>query len=196
MRHNYGYVNPSDVSRRLEKIFNDVYSAEVLNLDNLKNEFYHVAMKKESLLSKLPKRHQDEVVSSIWNKILKNKFTVKECTEFSKWDNKKMLRNAIALALYSILEGLRTNQLRKLIDMSTAIHRKMKLGKLKDDEIEAFILKMRYLLAYQAGKQKSVEKLALVLDPMLQKTTKDNFERFYEFLQAVVAYHKFFGGAD
>ena len=192
MRHNYGYVNPSDVSRRLEKIFNDIYSAEVLNLDNLKNEFYNVAMK----ISKLPKRHQDEVVSSIWNKILKTKFTVKECTDFSKWDNRKMLRNAIALALYSILEGLRTNQLRKFIDMSTAIHRKMKLGKIRDDEIEASILKMRYLLAYQAGKQKSVEKLALVLDLMLQKTTKDNFERFYEFLQAVVAYHKFFGGAD
>ena len=123
---------------------------------------------------------------------------VRDAGNFANWSHEKILRNAVLVAVLLVENKLKTNQVRKILDIANQVHLKLKTKQV--ESIEADTVKMRYLLAYAvaraSSKEKGIEYLHRVLEPMLQNTTKDNFEKFYEFLQAVVAYHKFFGGAD
>ncbi|HEY8416337.1 MAG TPA: type III-A CRISPR-associated protein Csm2 [Thermaerobacter sp.] len=57
------------------------------------------------------------------------------------------------------------------------------------------LLKPRF--AYLAGRANSLKPLYSVLSPMIDKTRdRHDFDRFAEFVQAIVAYHKFHGGSD
>nr|6O7H_B Chain B, Csm2 [Thermococcus onnurineus NA1] len=127
---------------------------------------------------------------------------VREAKNFLEWSPNKRLANAVTVAAYLTSQGLKTNQVRKILDMARTTELKVKRGEgdIKDD-----LVKMRYLLAYTVGKATGQSKYSLdafhrILDPMLEvlmgSPKKENFEKFYDFLQAVVAYHKFFGGGD
>ena len=127
---------------------------------------------------------------------------VNEAGEFYKWTPEKRLANAITVAAYLVAQGLKTKQVRKILEMARTTKLKVKRG---DDDIKNDIVKMRYLLAYTVGKATGQSRYPLesfhsVLDPMLEvlmnEPTKEKFGKFYDFLQAVVAYHKFFGGRE
>jgi len=125
-----------------------------------------------------------------------------EAGKFKEWSPEKRLANAITVAAYLVAQGLKTNQVRKILEMARTTELKIKRGEgdVKDD-----IVKMRYLLAYTVGKASGQSRYPLeafhsVLDPMLEvlmrEPTSENFGKFYDFLQAVVAYHRFFGGRE
>jgi len=127
---------------------------------------------------------------------------VNDAKNFSQWSQDKRLANAVTVAAYLVAQGLKTNQVRKILEMARTTELKVKRG---DLDIKNDIVKMRYLLAYTVGKATGQSKYPLeafhsVLDPMLgtlmESPTKDGFEKFYDFLQAVVAYHRFFGGRE
>ena len=127
---------------------------------------------------------------------------VNEAGEFYKWTPEKRLANAITVAAYLVTQRLKTNQVRKILEMARTTELKVKRG---DEDIKNDIVKMLYLLAYTVGKATGQPRYPLesfhgVLDPMLEvlmkEPTKENFGKFYDFLQAVVAYHKFFGGRE
>ena len=127
---------------------------------------------------------------------------VSEAEKFKDWNPEKRLANAITVAAYLVAQGLKTNQVRKILEMARTTELKVKRG---NDNIKENIVKMRYLLAYAVGKANKQSKYSLeafhtVLDPMLEvlmrEPTNENFSKFYDFLQAIVAYHKFFGGKE
>jgi CRISPR-associated protein Csm2 len=123
--------------------------------------------------------------------------------EFLKWTPQERLQNAMELGKY-LSRNLRTNQVRRVLETARRVHLSIR-GEGNKNFVED-IVKMRYLLAYAVGKETNRHKkdalrtLYDVLDPMLEVIMKDpkpeNFEVFYDFLQAVVAYHKFYGGND
>ncbi len=123
---------------------------------------------------------------------------VKSSRNFVDWSQEEILRNAVLVAVLLVKNGLKTNQIRRILEIANQTHLKLKTRNV--ESIEADTVKMRYLLAYavarSSSKERGTEYLHRILDPILQNTTKDNFEKFYEFLQAVVAYHKFFGGRE
>ena len=52
-------------------------------------------------------------------------------------------------------------------------------------------------LAYAAGCQEEVKPLMAVLVPCLDRVhTKDDFIRFYRFVESIIAYHRYHGGRD
>ncbi len=121
---------------------------------------------------------------------------------FPEWNPEKRFANAIVVAAYLRAQNLKTNQVRKVLEMVRTIELKLKKG---DTNIKDDIIKTRYLLAYAVGKatgssRYSLEAFHRILDPMLavliEKPDESRFEEFYDFLQAVVAYHRFFGGGE
>ncbi|RLD93979.1 MAG: type III-A CRISPR-associated protein Csm2 [Aquificota bacterium] len=127
---------------------------------------------------------------------------VRDAGKFKEWSPEKRLANAITVAAYLVAQGLKTNQVRKILEMARTTELKIKRG---DGDIKDDIVKMRYLLAYTVGKASGQSRYPLeafhnVLDPMLEvlmrEPTNENFGKFYDFLQAVVAYHRFFGGRE
>ncbi|WP_461863431.1 type III-A CRISPR-associated protein Csm2 [Thermococcus sp.] len=126
---------------------------------------------------------------------------VEDAKNFHGWNSENMLANAITVAAYLRSQNLKTNQVRRILEMARTVELKVKKG----DNIKKDIMKIRYLLAYTVGKASGqsrypIEAFHNILDPMLEVIMKDptpeNFGKFYDFLQAVVAYHKFFGGGD
>ncbi len=56
---------------------------------------------------------------------------------------------------------------------------------------------LRPLLAYTAGRVDTARPLMRVLDPCLQRIqTADDFLTFFRFLEATLAYHRYYGGRD
>jgi CRISPR-associated protein Csm2 len=58
------------------------------------------------------------------------------------------------------------------------------------------VLLLKPKLAYQAKRTETVGKLATVLDPALDMvgTSRDHFENFLDFFEAILAYHTAYGG--
>lgn len=93
---------------------------------------------------------------------------------------------------------LKTSQIRKFLDAVNEIKSKG-VQKHKDDPFfrsECMLLKPK--LAYAAGRQREqVEPLMSVLAPCIDKVhDKEDFTRFYRFVEAIIAYHRFHGGRD
>jgi len=106
------------------------------------------------------------------------------------------LRMAFILAAKTtVVEGMKTTQIRKILSMSNGISRRIKTKKIED--ISPEIAKMRYILAYTASRHRNqIMPILEVSDKILPKLSVENYETFHEFLQAIVAYHKFLGGRD
>jgi len=71
-------------------------------------------------------------------------------------------------------------------------------GKKRKARAQRALILLKPKMAYRAKKEKGrgVEHLVAVLDPAvdLVKNDKDNFRRFVEFFEAILAYHKAHGG--
>ncbi len=126
---------------------------------------------------------------------------IKEKSEqFLKLSPEERLKMAFILAAKTtVVENMKTTQIRKILSMSNRISREIKIGKLKD--ISSETAKMRYILAYTASRHKTkksdpITPILEISDKILPKLTTENYETFHEFLQAIVAYHKFLGGGD
>lgn len=56
---------------------------------------------------------------------------------------------------------------------------------------------LRPLLAYAAGRNEEVKPLQIVLDKMLQSVNdEDTYTCFRNFFQAILAYHRYYGGKE
>jgi len=134
---------------------------------------------------------------------------VKEIAEkakrFGEWEPGETLDYAITVAAYLVGKDLRTNQIRKILEMARNVELKVKTG--RDEDIRDDVAKIRLLLAYTVGKsqrntREALEQLYRVLDPILMEMSKNNefavknFGKLFDFLQAIVAYHRFLGGKE
>lgn len=111
--------------------------------------------------------------------------------KFLEEDPSVVLTASMTIAGYSILSELKRSQIRKILDMMRNI-KKRDVGDIKME-----IAKVRYMLAYTSGRNKSVKELMSALDPLLAEVkTREDFEKVYEFFQNIVAFHYFLGGVD
>jgi CRISPR-associated protein Csm2 len=82
-------------------------------------------------------------------------------------------------------EKLTTSQIRNVLD---------EIQKMKDyDEYRLQMLRPK--LAYAAGRHKGkVKEFRDLMEVLIKNTNKANFSNFKNFVEAIVAYHKFYGG--
>lgn len=117
----------------------------------------------------------------------------------------RLLENAMKVAAFLKVTGLKTNQVRRVLEMARDIELKIRVGRAENITLD--VTRMRFLLAYTVGRagrreRSSIEAFYRVLDPMLKQMSEDEdfarryFGKFFDFLQAVVAYHRFFGGEE
>jgi len=120
----------------------------------------------------------------------------KESENFFGLDDRDMNKLSFIVATDSAARGLKTSQLRRILNMSTAIYRKTRAKTQKSDQsIIREITKLNYTLAYTLGRHKELEPLAKVLGKAISKLSNEkDYEKVHDFLQAVVAYHKLLGG--
>lgn len=84
-------------------------------------------------------------------------------------------------------EALSTSQIRNILD---------EIQKMPEKEFDENRLQLlRPKLAYAAGRHKGkVHEFQKLLDHVIQLTNKSNFKNFKYFVEAIVAYHRYFGG--
>lgn len=96
------------------------------------------------------------------------------------------------------------SQIRKFLSAVNKINNKIRYQNNDDilsEDIVAEIAYMRIQFAYIVGKNKGnkeLEKLHEKLDNAMAniKNSKSNFINFAKYVEAIVAYHKFYGGRD
>jgi CRISPR-associated protein Csm2 len=155
-------------------------------------DFSELKKKWEEIKKRLKEKELKEVAKDLEDK-LKNHDIKKKKLIFLSETPEKVLSTAWFLAGLLILKDLKRSQIRKILDMMKDIKRKgPKIEELKKD-----IAKIRYLLAYAVGRNKNVEPLYSVFDPLFAEIKDFNdFEKVYEFMQSIVAFHYFLGGGE
>ncbi len=103
-----------------------------------------------------------------------------------------LVKNAETLGKFFAEKKLTTNQIRKFLD---AVNR-LKLRKQKEPlnfRDEAMMIKPQ--LAYAAERQKVVKPFMRVINACIDKVQDEkDLEIFVKFVEAIVAYHKYYGG--
>ena len=182
----------SDVMEEMEKVV-ELLDEDVIRVNEIKGLITNISKNLEKIKNR---KEKDKKKNQILEK-LKPKYDeiIEKAQNFKDWDAKKeLLKYAIVMAIYCRINDLKTNQIRKVLDLASRTH--LKLRRNQNENIEGDLAKMCYILAYTTGRNREIEPLANVLDIMLQKADNESFEKLYDFIQAVVAYHKFFGGGE
>jgi len=97
----------------------------------------------------------------------------------------------------SRLRGMKTTQLRKFFDSIRKIKEELKDGGWEDVEAEFYLLKPK--IAHARGRNLIPEEFNELMKVCMRKVDigeiqdkKENFERMVDFLEAVVAYHRYY----
>jgi len=107
----------------------------------------------------------------------------------------KSLRHlAEGVAALSRARGLKTSQIRNFFGQVRKVALRFRSHGFDQDEVEY----LRVLLVYAHGRhQQALQFFYFACDRMLDRVTgRNDFERFLKALEAIVAYHKFYGGED
>lgn len=122
----------------------------------------------------------------------------------------KPLQNLAALSTDTLVEQaeklgdflanrvrLKTSQIRKFLDAVNEIKSKGVQRPDNDPFFRSQCMLLKPKLAYAAGRQDEVKPLMAVLALCIDKVrTKEDFTRFYRFVEAIIAYHRYHGGRD
>ena len=100
--------------------------------------------------------------------------------------------------------NLSTSQIRSLFGEVRQIEAQWSMGSEQQKKARRRLILLKPKMAYRARKErgKAVQELVNVLDPALDVVIsetdpakqKDDFQRFVEFFEAILAYHKAYGG--
>lgn len=91
---------------------------------------------------------------------------------------------------------VKMSQLRKVLDAFEKVRSEVRRGKEKVDVREE-VQPLKIHLAYAAGRQPVLESLQRVLNMAIDKVSdEEDFKKLSQFIEGLVAYHKFYGGAE
>ena len=127
---------------------------------------------------------------------MKNKTTAEE-----KKENKKIVEDLVKDSKDNMVT---TTQLRQLLSNSVIVKNKISLEKLKKDQqlTPELLNRVKYLLikhTYQCGRESKVkefDKKFEISEKLKKIKTKKDFDRFYRYLEEIVAYVKYYVDKD
>ncbi len=113
---------------------------------------------------------------------------IKSMIEKDKWGNEKI--------------ALSTSKIRNILSMISGLYNDVVM--LREDKLSAeFVSRIKYIkmrFAYEAGREKTVKdfidkaQIFKIMDSINDST--DELILFCNYMEALVAYHKFYGGSD
>ena len=92
---------------------------------------------------------------------------------------------------------LTTSKIRNLLSLTSTLFDESKVREYKDLADKIAYLRVQFV--YQAGREPSVKDLvrkAEILAALKEVNNKESLQRFCRYMEAIVAYFKFYGGKD
>ena len=115
-----------------------------------------------------------------------------------------LVREANALGKELAKNRLTTSQIRALFGEVRQIEAQWQMGDLQRQKAERRLILLKPKMAYRAKRERGrgVKELVSVLDPAIDlvidekepQRKQENFQRFVDFFEAILAYHKAHGG--
>jgi CRISPR-associated protein Csm2 len=98
------------------------------------------------------------------------------------------------IGLLSKANGISTSQIRKFLDAL----RKIKTSISKDEFNPSEVLLLQVKVAYTAGRNRNLNFFYDVMKPAIEYGSRDkfHFEQLLRFVEAIVAYHRFYKGEN
>ncbi|HOT98543.1 MAG TPA: type III-A CRISPR-associated protein Csm2 [bacterium] len=121
---------------------------------------------------------------------------VKKNSAMSAFKGEDLVNCAEKFAKYLAKDvRLKTSQIRKFLDAVKKVqYQGLSTGEY-DFRTEAMMMKPK--LAYAAGRSMEVKPFMEVITLCIDRVrTREDFEQFAKFIEAIVAYHKYFGGRE
>ena len=92
---------------------------------------------------------------------------------------------------------LTTSKIRNLLNLTSTLFDESKVREYKDLADKIAYLRVQFV--YQSGRETSVKDLvnkAEILDILKEINNKESLQRFFRYMEALVAYFRFYGGKD
>ncbi len=109
-------------------------------------------------------------------------------------DTKRLVEKANEFGERLANDGIKAHQLRRIYDTVQSIHSASgEKGQLSADQ-KARLIFLKPLLAYLASKKDNLKALQTDLSSLIDEIGDDykKLDRFYRFLQSILAYHKYY----
>lgn len=111
------------------------------------------------------------------------------------WDAADLVSRADDIGRELGNSGVTTSQIRNFLDEVNRIEAESRVNRDSFDESRVIFLKVQ--LAYSAGRENKLKNFARLFSTAVDKVrTRQDFDRFLKFTQAVVAYHRYHGGSN
>jgi CRISPR-associated protein Csm2 len=192
----------SDIPSLSQKL--QFYASKHETVQNLKNvldaAIQKVQDKKDSeILAKLV-----DAMADLVQKIVRNITQLQ--SPLKDYPIRRLVKDMAEFGSFLKARRLNTNQIRKFLDAvnNLKLEIELKIKEKKSDQalllvdfpkIDAALVLLKQKIAYASAKQKAVKPLKEVMDAAIdQVKDSDDFERFFQLVESIIAYHKAAGG--
>ncbi len=111
------------------------------------------------------------------------------------WEARDLVERADGIGLELKNKSVTTSQIRNFLDEVNRIEAESRRGKDSFDSSQVVFLDIQ--LAYAAGREDKLKDFAKLFSAATKQVrSKEDFDRFVKFTQAVVAYYRFHGGSN
>ena len=120
--------------------------------------------------------------------------------DLSTWKEEEMIEYAKKLGK-TFSSSVKTSQLRNVFSDINRIRVRWKFGELKEENLQKELLLIKPKLAYAAGRHRGgvielKNELERAIDGVVSSPKKkEAANNFFHFVEAIVAYHKYYGGS-
>jgi len=202
----------SEREKRMEKVINDIrkeIKGTVIKIIELRK--YMEKQEIAGIVDRVHKRHRkyierreverkvkeildgENVVNDV-NKVVNAIHEIQRARFFKEIDIEKVDTWGETLGrLLSKTVDLKTSQIRRIFGEFKKLHNDVKRGQFERGRV----LLMKPKLAYVAGRHEEAKPLVEVLSEGVKKVINaEDYNRIFQFFEAILAYHKYYGGKD
>lgn len=118
-----------------------------------------------------------------------------ELGSLSQWEAEDLVARADDIGRELKNAGVTTSQIRNFLDEVNRIEAENRMARGTFNGSRVVFLKVQ--LAYAAGREQKLKEFARLFSTAVDKvSSREDFDRFARFTEAVVAYHRFHGGSN
>ncbi len=140
---------------------------------------------RQNIQSRTEEERFDEEIKKEFNEDYKNFFRILQSKENYNEEINKL--KSFMKSLLSRPDNITTSQLRNIFSVA-------KKAKKKED---LFVMRPKIAYAYGRAEKTELKKLLFFLDSQIQNIEENSdVKKFQELFEAIVAYHKYYGGKD
>ena len=161
------------------------------NIRQLENE----TKRKYKANSLLPKEYMKKLVEKY---IIKN---INECDKSTELSNVHLIEYSEILGTYFMVSRLTVTQMKKFLDGLRQLENYIKSRTSETFSNENLLL-LKVHLIYAAAREKKAKPFMMVINTAIDKVRKngqegfEDFKKLVKFIEAIIAYHKYYGGSE